>query len=48
VHVGVEGLALCWVPSTLVDLAELAVLLCLADYVLDALLDGLRAHVGVK
>jgi hypothetical protein len=43
-----KDLALLWVPLTLVDLGQLAILLSLADYVLDSVLNGLRADIGIE
>lgn len=47
-HIRVEDLTLFWAPCTLVHLVKLAILLSLADDVLDTLLDGLRRDLCVK
>lgn len=43
-----KDLTLLGVPLTLVDLGQLAILLGLADYVLDSVLNSLRANIGIE
>lgn len=48
VHVGMKDFTLLGVPLTLVHLSQLAILLGLADYVLDPILNGLRADIRIE
>ena len=43
-----EDLPLLGVPLTLIHLCQLAILLGLADYVLDSVLNGLRADIRIE
>jgi hypothetical protein len=44
----VKDFTLLGVPLTLVHLSQLAILLGLADYVLDPILNGLRANIRIE
>ena len=48
VNVRVQHLPLSWVPRPLIDLRQLAILLCLANDILNALLDTLLLQVMIQ
>jgi hypothetical protein len=48
VHVGVKYLSLLGIPLSLIHLGQLAVLLGLADYVLDTFFNSLRADICIE